>query len=178
MQGVDYASGQAPPDYRCGTCDAHGCKLWRPAHGIELRCVACAEQKAGERLDVFACSGVDQIGAWLPAVPDEEGVSFWGYTSVPRAGVAWWRGLPMALPASHRVEPTDADIAREFWRRFGPTEILIGKRGPRSAYAELDGDVWWSGAPGMCGAVTEHAAGEDGFVAALERARELVRRGG
>lgn len=36
----------------------------------------------------------DQIGWRVPAVPTEDGSTFWGYTSVPDAGVRWWRDLP------------------------------------------------------------------------------------
>ncbi len=36
----------------------------------------------------------DQLGGLMPAVPTEEGDTFWGYTSVPAAGCRWWRALP------------------------------------------------------------------------------------
>lgn len=36
----------------------------------------------------------DQIGWMVPAVPTEDGTSFWGYTSVPQAGCVWWANLP------------------------------------------------------------------------------------
>lgn len=35
-----------------------------------------------------------QIGWLVPAVPTEEGDTFWGYTSVPDAGCEWWYRLP------------------------------------------------------------------------------------
>lgn len=38
----------------------------------------------------------DQIGWRVPAVPTEGFMNFWGYTSVPSAGVKWWRNLPFA----------------------------------------------------------------------------------
>jgi hypothetical protein len=99
MQGVDYASGQAPPDYRYASCGAHGCKLWRLAYTMDpdLFCVACAEARTGDRLET-GMGASDQIGGYVPAVPDEEGAGFWGYTSVPDTGVKWWHGLPMVLP--------------------------------------------------------------------------------
>lgn len=99
MRGVDYASGAVPPDYRCASCGAHGCKLWREYQTIspKLLCVACAEKVQGKRLETGS-GACDQIGWYVPAVPDEEGAGFWGYTSVPAAGVAWWKALPMALP--------------------------------------------------------------------------------
>jgi hypothetical protein len=36
----------------------------------------------------------DQIGWRVPAVPTEDGTTFWGYTSVPLSGVHWWQRLP------------------------------------------------------------------------------------
>jgi hypothetical protein len=36
----------------------------------------------------------DQIGNLIPAVPTEDGTTFWGYTSVPLSGVRWWKSLP------------------------------------------------------------------------------------
>lgn len=38
----------------------------------------------------------DQIDWRVPAVPTEESKNFWGYTSVPLAGVKWWCNLPFA----------------------------------------------------------------------------------
>lgn len=35
----------------------------------------------------------DQLGGLMPAVPTEDGSTFWGYTSVPDAGVRWWKSL-------------------------------------------------------------------------------------
>jgi hypothetical protein len=40
----------------------------------------------------------DQIGWLIPAVPTEEGDSFWGYTSVPQPGCEWWYRLSYRLP--------------------------------------------------------------------------------
>ncbi len=39
--------------------------------------------------------GGDQIGWRVPAVPTEDGNGFWGYSSVPERGVAWWNRLPL-----------------------------------------------------------------------------------
>jgi len=36
----------------------------------------------------------DQIGWRVPAVPTEDGESYWGYTSVPQLGCDWWSNLP------------------------------------------------------------------------------------
>lgn len=39
--------------------------------------------------------GGDQIGWRIPAVPTEDGDTYWGYSSVPAEGVAWWDALPL-----------------------------------------------------------------------------------
>lgn len=111
-KGVDYTKC-APPDYKCSGCGAHGVKLWRQyqtaADCIRLKCAECAikndnpidghaPSSASELGDDGRWKGAyghtDKIGDLVPAVPDEEGVSFWGYTSVPQEGVDWWRRLP------------------------------------------------------------------------------------
>jgi hypothetical protein len=113
MEQVDYTKG-APPDYRCSKCATHGVKLWRQyqtvASAIELLCAKCAVQNQETDADCVPLSAadIDDEGRWhggiggasdsigwlVPAVPDEEGESYWGYTSVPDAGVRWWRRLP------------------------------------------------------------------------------------
>ena len=39
----------------------------------------------------------DQIGWYVPAVPDETLTTYYGYTSVPQPGVDWWERLPLRL---------------------------------------------------------------------------------
>ena len=104
----EYASGVVPAGYRCAECGAHGCKLWRPAHREKpLYCCDCSARCQKIILDSIDAEGRtsyvaggsqfnrgDQIWGYLPAVPTEDGENFWGYTSVPEAGVAWWRALP------------------------------------------------------------------------------------
>jgi len=103
VKDVDYASGKTPPEYVCSGCGATGCKLWREYQTMctDLKCAACslAEQSKtgtvgddGKLADEHGRS--DQIGWRIPAVPDEEGVGYWGYTSVPQDGCTWWRNLP------------------------------------------------------------------------------------
>lgn len=103
---VDYQSEDVPDDYQCTGCGEEGVKLWRPYQSFspELLCVNCAAAEEHEDISDIDESGThtdremahrtDQIGGYVPAVPDEEGVGFWGYTSVPEAGVNWWRRLP------------------------------------------------------------------------------------
>lgn len=91
---------------RCDDCGATGCKLWRESHcysgKIPVLCASCVMRKDGKTRTLDAdgkwydeeCGKCDQIGWFVPAVPDVEGVGFWGYTSVPADGVEWWRTLP------------------------------------------------------------------------------------
>ena len=40
----------------------------------------------------------DQIGVYVPAVPDEMSTpGYWAYTRVPNPAVLWWRALPNLL---------------------------------------------------------------------------------
>ena len=67
-----------------------------------LVCCDCAGKSQGEDVSTIDAGGYihgergkcDQIGWRVPAVPTEEGDTFWGYTSVPQAGCDWWRSLP------------------------------------------------------------------------------------
>lgn len=104
MKGVSY-QGAPPRTYRCSGCKVRGVKLWRPYNTCapSLLCGPCALEdqgktgpidSGGKRTDDYGGS-TDQIGWWVPAVPDEEGVGYWGYSSVPEEGVAWWRALPL-----------------------------------------------------------------------------------
>jgi hypothetical protein len=93
MKDVDYSRDTAPPNYKCGKCKITGVKLWREYQTFRpsLFCVHCAEKDQDKHLNI----GCDQIGWLVPAVPDEEGVGYWGYTSVPQEGVRWWKSLPI-----------------------------------------------------------------------------------
>ena len=116
---VNYSLSYPPTTYRCGTCGAHGCKLWREyntcADHQTLECCDCASnsQKVDiSSIDTNGChllgteyglnwgndARTDQIGYRVPAVPTEDGDTYWGYTSTPREGVAWWRRLPTRMP--------------------------------------------------------------------------------
>lgn len=91
--------------YACGTCGAHGVKLWREYQSFstptKLFCAPCALKdqtlegpvdKEGRRPHGGAFT--DQIGWLVPAVPCVMYGGFYGYSSVPDSGVEWWRGLP------------------------------------------------------------------------------------
>ena len=89
-------------DYRCSKCRLGGVKLWRLPNGAkdsktgaELLCASCLSP--GKNVDQFGrvvteWGDSDQVNEWLPAVPS--GDTFWGYTSVPKHDVEWWRALP------------------------------------------------------------------------------------
>ncbi len=109
-----YAGGFTPGGYACGQCAKHGCKLWRRYQTFldhqSLFCVDCAGKNQSHDVSDIDNDGMtthqhasgasrhDSIGWLVPAVPTEEGETYWGYTSVPDAGVAWWRALPSRLP--------------------------------------------------------------------------------
>lgn len=119
MDKVNYQSSDTPVDYKCARCQVTHCKLWREyqVSHTQLLCVDCAVQdqsnpKASTSFSKLAISGsldfhedgtyedeygqrLDQIGWYVPAVPDEKGHGYCGYPSVPSNGVAWWRRLPL-----------------------------------------------------------------------------------
>ncbi len=109
---VDYASSATPAGYVCSSCKKGGLKLWRQAHTmlshLDLLCCDCAGtdqdvdvsaiSAEGRVLDRYLSLPTDQIGGLVPAVPTEEGDTYWGYSSVPQAGVLWWRRLPNRAP--------------------------------------------------------------------------------
>lgn len=106
---VDYTTAVTPSDYKCQECGATGCKLWRDGgsfFSIELLCVDCAardQKKDISSINEEGCRLIgqgmrgrtDQIGWYVPAVPQEERIGYWGYGSVPDAGVQWWKRLPL-----------------------------------------------------------------------------------
>lgn len=96
-----YADSGVPRGYICGECGAAGGKLWRLYQTFlnhqELRCQECAVKNAEAHGYTYPDPDfptTDQIGGMIPAVPTEEGDTYWGYTSVPQAGCDWWRRLP------------------------------------------------------------------------------------
>lgn len=114
MTAFTYTNPAIPAGYKCGTCGATGCKLWREyqtcADYQTLECCDCASKSQSTAIDDIGPDGrytsdithskVDAIGWRVPAVPTEDGETYWGYSSVPNAGVAWWRALPTRLVAA------------------------------------------------------------------------------
>ena len=106
---VNYAIQETPKEYKCSKCGKSHIKLWREYQTFspKLFCAECAAKNQKMTITIMRQDGkyhdtqskdgmgyTDQIGWLVPAVPDEEGVGFWGYTSVPPAGVKWWQLLP------------------------------------------------------------------------------------
>lgn len=88
-----------PPEYVCSACGLTGVRLFRQyqtfADCISLLCTKCAIKDQGED----SISHIPHNIGWLvAAVPTENGDTYWGYTSVPNAGVRWWDNLPVWLP--------------------------------------------------------------------------------
>ncbi len=94
-----------PLDYKCGHCGAEGVRLWRksatsePVHQQPLLCGACTEKEQGHALDLTES---DQCWGRCPAIPDLRG-GWWGYTSVPPEGCAWWDALPLRHDGEWKV---------------------------------------------------------------------------
>lgn len=107
---VNYTSGTIPEDYKCDKCGATGVKLWRESYTFadetSLYCFRCAGENQGKDVSSINAEGMiptshghvtDQIGWLLCAIPVEGRDTYWGYTSVPDEGVAWWKKLPNAM---------------------------------------------------------------------------------
>jgi hypothetical protein len=88
-------------EYKCEKCGKTDVKLWRE-YGCfypDILCLDCTLDKV-RRSEVegwrspFEEGRSDQIGWHVACIPDEEGVGWWGYTSVPEHLVRWWWALP------------------------------------------------------------------------------------
>src|SRR5262245_24396902 len=90
-----YEKGEPPDGYRCARCGAVNCRLWRPYQSfhIELLCADCGEADQNKKLEEEAPFEIGWMVAAVPTEDDGAGV-YWGYTSVPQAGIKWWLGLP------------------------------------------------------------------------------------
>lgn len=88
-----------PDFYKCGRCAAEGVKLFRKSATSEpvleqpLLCGDCTVMEQGHALNLAES---DQCWGRCPAIPDLRG-GWWGYTSVPAEGCAWWDALPLRL---------------------------------------------------------------------------------
>lgn len=100
---VNYSQKNTPDKYRCEECGASEVKLWRE-YGVSnprLLCCICAGRISKRDISnidnkgriIFRSYKTDTIGWFVPAIPDEEGTGYWGYSSVPDDGIVWWEGL-------------------------------------------------------------------------------------
>jgi|SRR6185295_5247290 len=104
IEKFGYEPGQLPHGYVCGNCMTSGCKLWRESatSAPQLRCCDCAAKQCKRDIAGLDETGrypgkfgmTDQIGWFVPAVPSPNNLSFYTYTGVPDAAIAWWRSLP------------------------------------------------------------------------------------
>jgi hypothetical protein len=100
-----YTDTDAPEGYACGECGARGVQLFREystfLHHQSLECRACALVSQGKSEDDQAIKHTRTAIGWrVAAVPTEEGDTYWGYTSIPQAGVDWWKSLPESATPS------------------------------------------------------------------------------
>ena len=89
--------------YKCGGCGASDIRLWRRWNTFvsaqSLTCKLCSEIEQGVELGERG----DEIGNRIPAVPTEEGDTFWGYSSVPDDAVKWWIHLPESQSIESKI---------------------------------------------------------------------------
>ncbi len=99
-KSVNYSDTKTPDWYSCAECGATNVRLYREYqtflnHQI-LRCRKCAliNQNYEQPDSSSEHSSSEHSIKWLvAAVPTEDGLSYWGYTSVPGEGVKWWNNL-------------------------------------------------------------------------------------
>lgn len=88
-----------PDFYKCGGCGADGVKLFRKSATSEpvlKQPLLCGDCTASEQKHPLNLAKSDQCWGRCPAIPDLRG-GWWGYTSVPAEGCAWWDALPLRL---------------------------------------------------------------------------------
>jgi hypothetical protein len=108
QEPIDYSSNHTPSSYVCKECRKHSIKLWRGYNAFTyshiLLCADCSAREEGADISTMDSDGksrsaegilTDKIGGRVPAIPTAENDAFWGYSSVPDAGVQWWRRLPV-----------------------------------------------------------------------------------
>ena len=106
---MDYTRSVPPSTYLCGRCGVFGCKLWREynraADYTELLCCDCAGRV--ENTDVRAIDAAGKtvwehgvthtIGWMVPAVPTENGTTYYSEGALPEVGLRWWTRLPTRI---------------------------------------------------------------------------------
>jgi len=85
-----------PTNYICKECGKTGVRLYREyqtfLEHITLRCFACALKNQNAKGS--ETESKHSIGWLVAAVPTEDNLTYWGYTSVPQSGIEWWERLP------------------------------------------------------------------------------------
>lgn len=119
-----------PDYYKCGKCGAEGVKLWRKSATSEpvleqpLLCGDCTVTEQGHALDLAESN---QCWGRCPAIPDLRG-GWWGYTSVPAEGCAWWDALPLRVTGEW---PVRGGVMR--WMSYHAATNVTGRKGIRGA---------------------------------------------
>lgn len=99
-----YSKMIVPKDYKCDDCGKCGVRLWREyqvaSSKTRLLCAHCAkvDQRREHRIgwkSSFSERGGDRIGIFIPAVPEENSNTYWGYFVIPNDGLKWWKNLPL-----------------------------------------------------------------------------------
>ncbi len=132
IESFKYEDGKIPAGYQCETCGAKDCRLWRRYQTFldhqNLFCANCAEKDQPEhRLELEDPADHvthDQIGWLVPAVPTEDGETYWGYTSVPGAGCEWWDALPIRPGQRPPSESLTPYMKRQFLRMRSNYDFL------------------------------------------------------
>lgn len=102
---VDYLRLAIPSGYRCDTCSATKCKLWRlyMSRNPIVLCGRCVMRRQGFKgeldQDGLRVNDIgkktDQVGPYVPAVPHKDISGEWcEYGGMPDAPYNWWRRLP------------------------------------------------------------------------------------
>ena len=120
MKPVSHLKLSIPNDYVCINCGKSGVKLWRvytaPKNFWRFRkgygcfhkllyCVTCVEkdQKSKHKLDLPYPEYSDRIGKYVPAIPTEDGISYWMYSKIPAEGKKWWESLPLERSVNEKI---------------------------------------------------------------------------
>lgn len=109
-----YLVGSKLQEYVCSKCGASGCKLWREyqTFAVRLHCAQCAAAHQGKSIEDIDSNGrrtgesgdkTDQIGWFVPAIPNEDETGYWGYSAVPGPAVDWWKKLPTLPDGEKKV---------------------------------------------------------------------------
>ena len=112
-----YSDAGTPAFYKCGTCGASGCKLWRYAatFSIDLECATCLGKRAGCTFDALGKTQwkvgdhvrnvmTECAGGCVPAVPAQDG-GYWGTLVYPTTVALGGITCPLILPSNLSLPP-------------------------------------------------------------------------